>query len=246
LWFLNNRNKNAVEGDFNFFKMKENKVVTVFRYSGLFFIVILAQFLTGCQATNNTKVGARSGLMGHQINNTIIAAIMNASVGGTAGVMIGRQMDRQADELETNLKGAKVERLGEGILLTFDSQRLFEHDSFGLHSTSDFKDLAKILNKYDYTSTLIEGHTDNVGEELYNQSLSEKRVRELESYLVNQGVKNARIRVKGCGEGQPLAPNETEAGKQMNRRVEIAIYANEEVKTLAKKGELDVYVALNK
>ena len=226
--------------------MKENRVVTVFRYSGLLFIVILAQVITGCQATNNTKVGARSGLMGHQINNTIIAAIMNASVGGTAGVMIGRQMDRQADELETNLKGAKVERLGEGILLTFDSQRLFEHDSFGLHSTSDFKDLAKILNKYDYTSTLIEGHTDSVGEELYNQSLSEKRVREVESYLVNQGVKNARIRVKGCGESQPLAPNETETGKQMNRRVEIAIYANEEVKTLALKGELDVYVALNK
>jgi outer membrane protein OmpA-like peptidoglycan-associated protein len=133
-----------------------------------------------------------------------------------------------------------VERVGEGILITFDSGLLFELDSYQLQQVTktNLEQLAKTLNKYDDTDILIEGHTDSSGEDNYNQSLSEKRAREVEDFLVQQQVKNARISTKGYGEKQPLQPNETEAGRRANRRVEVAIYANDEMKKLAKKGEL--------
>lgn len=211
-------------------------------------IVLLAQLLVGCKASNTTKGGAIGagvggtigGIIGHQSDNTVVGAIIGAAVGGTAGALIGRQMDKQAEELKNDLKGAQVERVGEGILITFDSGLLFEHDSYGLQSAtkSNLTELAKTLNKYDDTNILIEGHTDSSGEDAYNQTLSERRAQGVENYLVSQNVKNGRITTKGYGEKQPLATNGTEAGKQANRRVEVAIYANNEMKKLAKKGEL--------
>lgn len=211
-------------------------------------MMLVGQLLVACKATNTTKGGAIGagvggtigGIIGHQSDNTVVGAIIGAAVGGTAGALIGRHMDKQAEELKNDLKGAQVERVGEGILITFDSGLLFEHDSFGLQSAtkSNLTDLAKTLNKYDDTNILIEGHTDATGEDDYNQTLSEKRANEVENYLVGQNVKDARIATKGYGEKQPLETNSTEAGKQSNRRVEVAIYANNEMKKLAKKGEL--------
>lgn len=211
-------------------------------------MMLVGQLLVACKATNTTKGGAIGagvggtigGIIGHQSDNTVVGAIIGAAVGGTAGALIGRHMDKQAEELKNDLKGAQVERVGEGILITFDSGLLFEHDSFGLQSAtkSNLTDLAKTLNKYDDTNILIEGHTDATGEDDYNQTLSEKRANEVENYLVSQNVKDARIATKGYGEKQPLETNSTEAGKQSNRRVEVAIYANNEMKKLAKKGEL--------
>lgn len=211
-------------------------------------MMLVGQLLVGCKATNTTKGGAIGagvggtigGIIGHQSDNTVVGAIIGAAVGGTAGALIGRHMDKQAEELKNDLKGAQVERVGEGILITFDSGLLFEHDSFGLQSAtkSNLTDLAKTLNKYDDTNILIEGHTDGTGEDDYNQTLSEKRANQVENYLVSQNVKDARISTKGYGEKQPLQTNDTEAGKQSNRRVEVAIYANNEMKKLAKKGEL--------
>ena len=94
----------------------------------------------GCQASNTTKGGAIGagagaaigGVIGHQSDNTVVGAIIGAAVGGTAGALIGRQMDKQAEEIKKDLEGATVERVGEGILITFDSGLLFKHDSFGL------------------------------------------------------------------------------------------------------------------
>ena len=94
------------------------------------------------------------------------------------------------------------------------------------------------LRRYDDTNILIEGHTDNTGEDAYNQKLSENRAASVESYLITQGIKNSRVTTKGYGESQPLDANETEAGRQKNRRVEVAIYANKEMKKLAKNGQL--------
>lgn len=210
--------------------------------------IVASQFLGGCKATNTTKGGAIGagvggvigGVIGHNSDNTVVGAIIGAAVGGTAGALIGRHMDKQAEELKKDLKGATVERVGEGILITFDSGLLFELNSFALQpaTKSNLTELAKTLNKYDDTNILIEGHTDSSGEDAYNQTLSEKRAREVENFLVSQNVKNPRISTKGYGEKQPLATNESEVGKQANRRVEVAIFANDEMKKMAKKGEL--------
>ena len=211
-------------------------------------IVLGLQLLVGCNATNTTKGGAIGagaggaigGVIGHQSGNTVVGAIIGAAVGGTTGALIGRHMDKQAEELRADLKGAKVERVGEGILITFDSGLLFEHDSFALRSATkaNLTELGETLRKYDDTNILIEGHTDSTGDSAYNQTLSEKRAGHVKDYLVVQGVKHARITTKGYGEMQPLALNSSDAGRQANRRVEVAIYANNQMKSLAEKGQL--------
>lgn len=211
-------------------------------------VLVVALLLSGCKASNTTKGGAIGagagaaigGLIGHKSDNTVVGAIIGAAVGGTAGALIGRHMDKQAEELKADLKGATVERVGEGIIITFDSGLLFALDSYNLQAEtkSNLTELSKTLNKYDDTNILIEGHTDSSGEDIYNQKLSEKRAKEVEQFLVTQQVKDSRITTKGYGETQPLKPNDTQAGMQANRRVEVAIYANNEMKKLAKKGQL--------
>ena len=226
----------------------KNRVITLSIAVTMALIVFVAQVLVSCKASNTTKGGAIGagvggaigGVIGHQSDNTVVGAIIGAAVGGTAGALIGRHMDKQAEELKNDLKGATVTRVGEGILITFDSGLLFQLDSYQLQqeTRSNLEQLAKTLNKYDDTDILIEGHTDSSGEDDYNQSLSEKRAKEVEDFLVQQQVKDSRITTKGYGEKQPLQPNETEAGRSSNRRVEVAIFANDEMKKLAKKGEL--------
>jgi outer membrane protein OmpA-like peptidoglycan-associated protein len=226
----------------------KNRVITLSIAVTMLVIVFVAQMLMGCKASNTTKGGAIGagvggvigGVIGHQSDNTVVGAIIGAAVGGTAGALIGRHMDKQAEELKNDLKGATVERVGEGIIITFDSGLLFALDSYQLQDAtkSNLDQLAKTLNKYDDTDILVEGHTDSTGDDNYNQALSEKRAREVENYLASQQVKTSRVTTKGYGEKQPLTTNNTEAGRQSNRRVEVAIYANDEMKKLAKKGEL--------
>jgi len=226
----------------------KHKVITLSIAVTMALILLAAQMLVSCKASNTTKGGAIGagvggvigGVIGHQSDNTVVGAIIGAAVGGTAGALIGRHMDKQAEELKNDLKGATVERVGEGIIITFDSGLLFDLDSYQLKQAtkSNLDQLAKTLNKYEDTNILIEGHTDSSGENDYNQKLSEKRAREVENYLASQQVKGSRITTEGYGEEQPLTSNETEAGRSSNRRVEVAIYANEEMKKLAKKGEL--------
>ncbi len=212
------------------------------------FLVVVGQLFIGCNATNTTKGGAIGagvggaigGAIGHRSDNTVVGAIIGATVGGAAGALIGRRMDKQAEELKKDLEGAHVERVGEGILITFESGLVFDLESYRLReeTKSNLNDLAGTLKKYDDTNILIEGHTDNTGEDAYNQKLSENRADAVENYLVAQGINNSRVTTKGYGEQQPLDSNETEVGKQKNRRVEVAIYANKEMKKLAKKGQL--------
>ena len=181
---------------------------------------------------------------GHHLDNTIVGVLESATVGGAAGSAIAKQMDKQASELRTRLEGARVVRFQEGILITIDSKLLFEEDSYGLQSNARMlKDLARILHKYDYTNAVIEGHTDNVGEEIYNQSLSEKRAHEIENYLIRKGVSDARMKTRGYGERQPIAPNETDAGRQLNRRIEIGLFANDELRQSTSKAD-ETYTAL--
>lgn len=211
-------------------------------------IGMAGQLFVGCKASNTTKGGAIGagvggaigGVIGHKSDNTVVGAIIGATVGGAAGAIIGRQMDKQAEELRKDLEGATVERVGEGILITFESGLVFDTESYRLRdeTKTNLTELSETLKKYEDTNILIEGHTDNTGEDNYNQKLSENRADAVESYLVTQGIKNSRVTTKGYGENQPLDSNESETGRQKNRRVEVAIYANKEMKKLAKNGQL--------
>jgi outer membrane protein OmpA-like peptidoglycan-associated protein len=185
--------------------------------------------------------GAIGGLFGSKSDNTAKGAILGAVIGGTAGALVGKYMDNQAEELERDLKGATVERIGEGIKITFDSGILFATNSSSLSSDSEtnITNLAETLKKYDDTEILIEGHTDNMGTDEYNQELSEKRAQSVADELSSLDVSTTRIKQVGHGEVMPVADNATAEGRRENRRVEVAIFANDKLKRAAKRGDLE-------
>jgi outer membrane protein OmpA-like peptidoglycan-associated protein len=204
--------------------------------------------LSGCGASNAVKGGVIGGVaggvvggvVGDQLGNTTLGVIIGAAVGGTAGVLIGNHMDKQAEEIENEIDGVTVERVGEGIALKFDSGILFGFDSSTLQpeaKTNIYK-LADILKKYPDSNIQIAGHTDSDGSDQYNQELSERRAKAVSDYTMMQGVSSSRLSIVGLGENEPIATNSTESGKQLNRRVEIAIFANEDLKAAAERGEL--------
>jgi len=210
--------------------------------------ILLIFMFSACSTSKTLKGGAIGagaggiigGLIGSGSDNTAKGAIMGAVVGGTAGALIGNYMDKQAEELRKDLEGAKIERIGEGIKITFDSGILFGFDSSELTATSksNISELARILNKYEDTEILIEGHTDSKGTEEYNQKLSEKRAGAVANHLKSLSVAAPRISQIGYGEEMPVADNSTEAGRHQNRRVEVAIFANDKLKRQAKNGNL--------
>jgi outer membrane protein OmpA-like peptidoglycan-associated protein len=172
--------------------------------------------------------GVAGGVIGNQTGSTARGAIIGAVVGGTVGAIIGHQMDQQAKELQQNIPGATVTRVGEGIAVTFASGLLYDFDSdvVRAEAASNLRNLAASLEKYANTDLLIVGHTDAVGTSQYNQTLSQRRATAAANYLTAQGVNPARLQAVGRGETEPLATNDTEGGRQLNRRVEVAIYAN--------------------
>lgn len=180
--------------------------------------------------------GALGSLIGHKAGNTAVGTIVGAMVGGTAGAFIGKYMDDQAAEMEKDLAGAKIERVGEGIKVTFDSGLLFDVDKATLRPASQeqLSKMAGILNKYKDTNILLEGHTDSTGTAEHNLQLSQMRAEAVGNYLTGLGVSPARFTITGYGEDQPIAPNATAEGRQLNRRVEVAIYANDKLKEVAK------------
>mgnify|MGYP001283881775 CR=1 FL=1 len=139
------------------------------------------------------------------------------------------------------MQGAKIERVGEGIKITFNSGLLFDVDKSELRSQAktNIESLARILNKYSDTNILIEGDTDNSGSDEYNQKLSERRAQSVANHLMGLGVPSSRISTVGLGEMNAVASNESEAGRQQNRRVEVAIFANEKLKNAAENGDLN-------
>jgi outer membrane protein OmpA-like peptidoglycan-associated protein len=202
----------------------------------------------GCGASNTVKGGAIGagagavigGLIGKATGNTAAGAIIGAAIGGTAGALIGNYMDRQAEEMQRDIKNAKIERVGEGIKITFDSGILFQTNSSDLQTTakSNIESLAKILNKYEDTNILIEGHTDSTGSAEYNQALSERRAEAVANYAKGLGVASPRFSTVGYGKNQPVATNTTVEGRQANRRVEVAIFANDKLKDAAMKNQI--------
>jgi outer membrane protein OmpA-like peptidoglycan-associated protein len=203
--------------------------------------------ITGCagmsQQQRGAVIGASTGaavggVIGNQTGSTARGAIIGAVIGGAAGAIIGHQMDQQAKEIQQNIPGATVERVGEGIDVTFASGILFPFNSTEIlpAGRANLQELANSLQKYATSDVLIVGHTDSVGTDAYNMDLSQRRADAASSYLQSLGVSSARIRTSGRGETEPVQSNDTEEGRQRNRRVEVAIYANEAYRNQVKSG----------
>ena len=201
---------------------------------------------SACASMNNKERGAVigagagaavGGVIGNQTGSTARGAIIGAVVGGAAGAIIGHQMDQQAKEIDQSIPGAKVERVGEGIEVTFESGLLFDFDSDVIKPTaaSNLQELARSLNKFGNSNILIVGHTDSQGDDAYNMGLSQRRANSAAAYLRAQGVPATRISTSGRGESEPVASNDTDAGRAQNRRVEVAIYASPEYREQVKK-----------
>lgn len=204
-------------------------------------IISLLSF-AGCSATGTgALIGAGAGaaggaIAGAALGDTAKGAIIGAVIGGAAGAIIGSQMNRQAEELEDEIEGATVERVGEAIAIKFDSGLLYGFDSATLSATAreNLGKLANSLGKYDNTDIVVIGHTDSVGAETYNQGLSERRSQAAVNHLTSIGVNRSRLIVEGRGETEPIATNDTDAGRSLNRRIEIIIVASDEFRDEAK------------
>ncbi len=201
----------------------------------------------GCSSTaRGGAIGAAAGgaagaLIGKKFgDHTVMGALIGAGVGGTAGALIGKKMDSQANDLKQDLDGAKVERVGEGIKITFASGILFSSGSSDLQADgkANIEKMATILQKYPDTNIVVEGPTDGDGTEDFNLKLSEKRAAAVAQFAQGLGVTSGRFTTMGYGETVPVGDNATTEGKQANRRVEIAIFANEKMKEAAAKGQL--------
>ena len=225
-------------------------------FYGLVSISLLA---AGCDTTRRASkqnkgvlIGATAGaviggVIGNNVGkngNTALGAILGAAVGGVAGGIIGKKMDKQAEKIKTEIPGAKVERVGEGINVTFDENNpdgskagvYFETAKYNISPNSKLAidKLVKIFTEYPETNILVEGHTDNVGTDAANMTLSERRALAVGNALKAAGLAAKRLTVKWYGESQPKGNNATADGRAANRRVEFSITANEKMKTDAK------------
>jgi outer membrane protein OmpA-like peptidoglycan-associated protein len=212
-----------------------------------------ATLLFGCEATKNASntqkgavIGAGSGaviggVIGNNVGkgNTALGAIIGGVVGGTAGGYIGSRMDKQAKQIEQEIPGAEVERVGEGINVTFDeaSGVYFDTEKYNINAKSQetLNKLAGIFKEYPNTNILVEGHTDNTGSDSYNLTLSKNRAYAVTNYMVTNGLDKGRFDTKWYGEAQPKYDNTTADGRSKNRRVELAIVANEQLKKEAEE-----------
>ncbi len=209
-------------------------------------ILSIVLVMAGCASWNKTQKGAVVGtaaggamgaVIGRVSGNTALGAIIGAAVGGGAGAIIGHQMDKQAEEIKKTVPDAKVERVGEGIVVEFSSKVLFAFDKSSLSDDAKISldKLVKVLNGYPDTNIEVQGHTDSKGSESYNQTLSEKRAVAVSGYLSGKNISDSRLTIKGFGETIPKYDNATADGRTQNRRVEFLISANEKMIAEAKK-----------
>lgn len=221
--------------------MKLNKInIAAYMISG-------SMLFTSCEAVqnaNNTQKGAAigtaagavlGGVLGNNIGkggNAPLGAVLGGVVGGVAGGVIGNKMDKQAKEIKEVLPGAEVERVGEGIKVTLHENTVnFDFNSSTLTplAKSNLDKLVTVLKNNPDTNINIYGYTDSVGSDAYNLTLSDKRAAAVKNYFTAAGIAADRLFPQGMGEANPVASNDTEAGRAQNRRVEFAITANEKM-----------------
>ncbi|EFK59678.1 OmpA family protein [Sphingobacterium spiritivorum] len=220
--------------------MKVNKKIAVFGLT----LATSAMLFGSCstiQNMNSTTKGAAIGtagggalgaLIGGKAGNTAVGAIAGAVIGGAAGALIGKKMDKQAAEIENTVAGAEVIKSDEGIIVKFDEGILFDFNKSDLKASAktNISKLVATLNKEPDTKILVIGHTDNIGSLAANQKVSEARAAAVKTYAVSQGLNGGRINTEGKNYSEPLASNDTDAGRAENRRVEIVIVAGDKMK----------------
>lgn len=212
----------------------------------LFYLLATTLLLVSCKSWNRTQKGAVIGttsgaaagaVIGKASGNTALGAIIGATVGGATGVIIGHKMDKQAEEIKKKVPDAKVERVGEGIVVEFNNKILFGFDSYALTpaAKANLDKLRTVLTDFPDTDIEIQGHTDDTGTDSYNEKLSERRAAAVKNYLKSKGVARRRINTVGYGESAPAYSNSNEDGRSKNRRVEFLITANEKMKAEASR-----------
>lgn len=201
-------------------------------------LAVIAAFvavIVGCATAENGKprpiTDAEKGALAKKDNLTK-GVLIGAVGGGIAGGAVGTYMDSQKKDLEKQLAPEvkagtiNIQKVNQNnLLITMTSQTAFDFDSTvikpGFYTTMD--KIANVLIRYGKTHLTIVGHTDNVGTNQYNQTLSEHRAQAVNDYLRNKGVLVQRLEFLGRGETAPRASNATEEGRRLNRRVEIIV-----------------------
>lgn len=220
----------------------------IYKAGILLFTFVLAISLTNCKAIQNANnkqkgavIGATGGaILGAIIGNNVgkggngeLGAVIGGVVGGGAGILIGNKMDKQAQKIEEEIPGAQVERIDDGIVVTFDegSGVYFDTNKYNINTASQ-QSLNKLINvfkEYPDTNILVVGHTDSQGSEEYNMTLSKNRAYAVSNYLSSNGISSGRLTTNWFGETQPLHDNATAEGRAKNRRVNVAILPNEKM-----------------
>ena len=220
-------------------QMKTVKLVTL---SLGFFAFVVSSCSTPSRTTKGAVIGGVGGgaigaVIGKATGNTARGAVIGAVLGGVGGAVIGRKMDKQAEEMEKVLGDAEVIRAEEGIIVKFKEQVLFGYDraDLGASAQANLDKLVNVLNKYPDTNIQVLGHTDSKGSDEYNLGLSERRANAVVNYLRTHNIAGTRLSAKGMGEADPIAANDTEENRALNRRVEFVITANEKMKEEAKR-----------
>ena len=211
----------------------------------ILYITLAALIIAGCKSMNNTQkgtsIGAGAGAVaGALIGKSVGGALIGAAIGGGGGYLIGKNMDKQAKAIKQAVPDAQVQRVGEGINVTFNSALLFQINKSNLSDSAkaSLDKVAGVFNDYPETNILVEGHTDDTGTDEFNMQLSEKRAKSVSGYLQSKGVEMTRFTIKWYGETQPKFPNDSDSNRIKNRRVELAVYANEKMKQEAQQGSL--------
>lgn len=214
----------------------------------LLFTIMLTLSLTNCKSVQNANnkqkgavIGATGGaILGAILGNNIgkggngeLGAVIGGVVGGGAGVLIGNKMDKQAQKIEEEIPGAQVERVDDGIVVTFDESSgvYFDTAKYNINAASQttLNKLIGVFTEYPDTNLLVVGHTDSQGAADYNLTLSKNRANAVTSYLTSKGISNGRLTTNWYGETQALHDNGTAEGRAKNRRVNIAILPNEKM-----------------
>ncbi|NND61976.1 MAG: OmpA family protein [Flavobacteriaceae bacterium] len=210
---------------------------------------------SSCEATKNANnkqkgavIGAAGGaILGAIIGNNVgkggngeMGAVIGGVVGGAAGVIIGNKMDKNAQKIEEEIPGAEVERVDDGIVVTFDENSgvNFATNKYNINETSraTLDKLADVLIEFPDTDVLVVGHTDSVGSDEYNMTLSKNRAQAVTNYFTGvKGLSPGRFNTNWFGETSPIATNDTAEGRAQNRRVNIVLVPNEKMKEEAQK-----------
>jgi len=222
---------------------------TIFNKIGLILLaVMLTASVTSCKSVQNANnkqkggvIGATAGgILGAIIGNNVgkggngeLGAVIGGVIGGGAGVLIGNKMDKQAQQIENEIPGATVERVDDGIVVTFDENSgvYFNTAKYDVNAASQetLNKLVAVFQEYPDTNVLVVGHTDSVGSEASNLTLSKNRAESVTNYFLAKGLSAGRFTTNWYGEAQPTHDNTTAEGRAKNRRVNVAILPNEKM-----------------